>query len=478
MGEGMQIATCGGGVTSLDRASLVELASRFGGSLLQEGQEGYDAARHIWNGRIVRRPALIASCTSRGDVVEVVRFARAHHLLVSVRGGGHNIGGTAVCQGGLMIDLSRMKRIAVDAEARRVLVEPGVRWKELDAATQAYGLATPGGQHSEVGVAGLTLGGGAGWLLRKHGLAIDSLRSVEIVSAEAELLRASEREEPDLFWAVRGGGGNFGVVTELEFELHRVGPVVLAGLVVHPITRAREALRHFRDVSLRASEDLESVAVLMTGPDGQKGVAFGLCHAGPLEVAQAEVAPLLEFGPPTINMVQPMPYVMFQGMLDGLVPAGHRYHNRSRFAKSLDDRAIDVALGHFAEAPSAGCTVFFHHLGGALARVSASATAFAHRDAEYCFIVEAGWQAAEPGLAPGADRADDAHCGWVSHTMGALDPHSSGAAYINDLGRAGDESEAEIRAAYGSNYTRLAELKRRYDPSNFFSHNQNIPPAR
>lgn len=469
MGGHLRIVTSEGLSVELAEVTVSELAARLQGPLSRAGQDGYEAARHIWNGRVDRRPALIASCLTPGDVVEVIRFARAHRLLISVRGGGHNVGGTAVCEGGLMLDLSRMKDIRVDAEARRARVAPGVRWKELDAATQVHGLAAPGGQHSEVGVAGFALGGGAGWLLRKHGLAIDSLRSVQIVTADGALLRASETEEPDLFWAVRGGGGNFGVVTEFEFELHPVGPIVFAGLLVHPLARAREALQFYREFGHGAPEDLESVAVLMTGPDGQKGIAFGLCHSGPLEAAPAALAPLLGFGPPTINMVQPMPYVMFQGMLDALVPAGHRYFNRSRFATELSPSAIDAAIGHFAEAPSAGCTVFFHHLGGAMARVPAAATAFAHRDARYCFIAEAGWQ--------GAD-GDDAHSGWASRTMDALEPHTKGAAYVNDLGRASDEGADEVRAAYGANYARLSELKAKYDPTNLFSHNQNIPPAR
>ncbi|HTV17886.1 MAG TPA: FAD-binding oxidoreductase [Polyangiaceae bacterium] len=469
MGGHLQIATSDGATVELEEAALSSLASRLAGPLLRVGDDGYDAARQIWNGRVERRPALIASCSSATDVAEVVRFAREHRLLFSVRGGGHNVGGTAVCEGGLMLDLSRMKSIQVDAEARRVRVAPGVRWKELDAATQVHALAAPGGQHSEVGVAGFTLGGGAGWLLRKHGLAIDSLRSVQIVTADGRSLRASATEEPDLFWAVRGGGGNFGVVTELELALHPVGPIVFAGLLVHPLARAREALQFFREFGHTAPDDLESVAVLMTGPDGQKGIAFGLCYSGPLDAAPAALAPLLAFGPPSINMVQPMPYVMFQGMLDGLVPAGHRYFNRSRFATELSPRAIDTAVGHFAEAPSAGCTLFFHHLGGAMGRVPAAATAFAHRDAQYCFIAEAGWQ--------GLD-ADAAHCGWVSRTMSAIEPHTLGAAYINDLGRAADEGAAEISAAYGSNFARLSELKAKYDPTNLFSHNQNIPPAR
>ena len=477
MGGHLRIATSDGGAVELEEAVLSALASRFGGQLLRVGQEGYEAARHIWNGRVERRPALIARCTSATDVQEVVRLARDNGLLVSIRGGGHNVGGTAVCEGGLMLDLSPMKSIEVDAEARRARVAPGVRWKELDAATQAHGLAAPGGQHSEVGVAGYTLGGGAGWLLRKHGLAIDSLRSVQIVTADGRSLRASATEEPDLFWAVRGGGGNFGVVTELEFDLHEVGPIVFAGLLVHPLARAREALRFYREFTHGAPEEVESVAVLMTGPDGQKGVAFGLCHCspqsgpqnGPQSAAPAALAPLLGFGPPAINMAQAMPYVMFQGMLDALAPAGHRYFNRSRFAKELRSNAIDAAIGRFAEAPSPGCTLFIHHLGGAMARVPATATAFAHRDARYCFIAEAGWQ--------GSD-ADDAHCAWASRTMEALEPHTTGAAYINDLGRASDEGAAEMRAAYGSNYARLSELKTKYDPTNLFSHNQNIPPAR
>jgi FAD/FMN-containing dehydrogenase len=462
------VARVGGLVEALASEALEALASRLDGRLLREGQSGYEEARRIWNGRIERRPALIASCSSGADVVEVVRFARAHDLLVSVRGGGHNVGGTALCERGLMLDLSGMTEVSVEPQARRAVVGPGVRWKQFDAATQAHGLAAPGGQHSEVGVAGFTLGGGVGWLSRKYGLAIDSLKGVEIVTADGVLRRASASENPDLFWAVRGGGGNFGIVTSFEFELHAVGPIVRAGILVHPIARAREALCYFCELSLQASDDLDAVAVLMTGPDGQRGVAFGICHSGPAGLAEEAAARFRAFSPAVMDMVQPMPYVVLQSMLDGLVPAGRRYFNRSRFAKTLDDRALDLAIEHFAEAPSAGCTVFFHHLGGALGRVPVAATAFAHRDAQYSVVVEAGWQDAS---------ADQSHSSWVSRLTSAIEPYTMGCAYVNDLGRSADEGNAAIRAAYGSNYARLAALKSKYDPTNFFCHNQNVEPA-
>jgi FAD/FMN-containing dehydrogenase len=466
----LSIVSSYGAAATLAGAAASDFAGRISGGVLREGQAGYEEARHVWNGRIDRKPALIARCLHSEDVALAVRFARTHNILVSVRGGGHNVGGTAVCERGLMIDLSGMKAIRVDAEARRVVVEPGVRWKELDTATQPYGLAVPGGQHSEVGVAGYTLGGGIGWMARKYGMGIDSLKSVQIVTADGALRTASEQENADLFWAVRGGGGNFGIVTSFEFELRQVGPTVLAGLVIHPVSRAREALRFFREFSGQTPDDVHVVAVLMAmPPTGQKAVAFAVCHDGPVEQGEQALAPLRAFGPPLVDQVQTMPYVVLQGMMDRMAPAGRHYANRSRFMKSLDDRALSVAVNHFIKSPSPGCTVFFHRLGGAMARVPVDATAFAHRDAEFCLVVEAGW--------PDDLSASDAHRSWVSRLTSALEPYTMGAAYLNDLGLAVAEGRDEIRAAYGSNYPRLARIKAKYDPSNFFSHNQNVEPT-
>ncbi len=464
----LRIVSSYGSMGTLAASVVADFGLRISGGVLREGDDGYDEARRVWNGEVDRKPAMIARCTRAEDVVEAVRFGRKHNLRISVRGGGHNIGGTAVCDQGLMIDLSLMKHIRVDAQARRAFADPGVRWKELDAQTQPHGLAAPGGQHSEVGIAGYTLGGGIGWLARKHGLGCDNLKSVQIVTADGTLQRASESENSDLFWAVRGGGGNFGIVTSFEFALHPVGPMVLAGMLVHPLPRAREALGFFKKFAQETPDDLHVVAVLMTAPTGQKALAFAACYDGPLEKGEQAVAELRAFGPPVMDQLQPMPYIVLQGMMDQLAPAGRHYFNRSRFMQSLDDKALDLAVGQFAEAPSPFCTVFFHRLGGAMARVPSDATAFGHRHAQYCLVIETGWQ--EPGAA-------DSHRGWATRLTSAMEPFTTGAAYLNDLGRATDEGRDAIRAAYGPNYARLAALKAKYDPTNFFSHNQNIEPA-
>jgi FAD/FMN-containing dehydrogenase len=444
------------------------LSSQLGGGLVLPDDARYEAARRVWNGVVDRRPALIAYCEATEDVMLAVRFARAHRLLVSVRSGGHNIRGTAICDAGMVIDLSAMNAIHVEPAARRVFSGPGVRWGQLDSATQAHGLATPGGQHSEVGIAGYTLGGGIGWLTGKYGLAVDNLKSAEVVTADGQKLLASATENADLFWALRGGGGNFGIVTRFELALHPVGPVVTAGMLLHPFERAREVLCFLRDSARGWSDDLHVIAVLMTVPGGPKAIALAGLYIGDAPDGGDELKALRAFGPPLQDQLQPMPYTAFQSMMDGLAPAGRRYLDRSRFMDDLDDAAVDAILAAFARAPSPTCTVFVHPLGEVIARAPEDATAFGHRHARYCLVSSSSWDAA---------NGAPAHEQWTEDFLQATAAFTTGAAYVNDLGRPEEEGEESIRLAFGVHHERLAALKQKYDPDNFFKHNQNIQPA-
>lgn len=454
---------------ALPAADVEALSGQLGGGLVLPGDTRYEAARRVWNGLVDRRPALIACCTSTEDVIRAVQFARAHRLLVSVRSGGHNIRGTSICEGGMVIDLSSMNAIQVDPAARSVFSGPGVRWGALDRATQAHGLATPGGQHSEVGIAGYTLGGGIGWLTGKYGLAIDNLKSAEVVTADGRKLLASTTENADLFWALRGGGGNFGIVTRFELALHPLGPGVTAGMLLHPFERAREVLRFLRDSSGTWSDDLHVIAVLMTVPGGPKAIALAGLYIGDAPDGGDELKALRAFGPPLQDQLQPMPYTVFQSMMDGLAPAGRRYLDRSRFMHDLNDAAVEAIVASFVRAPSPTCTVFVHPLGDAMARVPEEATAFGHRRSRYCLVSSSSWDAADGAAV---------HEHWTEGFLQATGPFTTGAAYVNDLGRAEEEGDEAIRLAFGASHERLSLLKQKYDPDNFFNHNQNIRPLR
>jgi FAD/FMN-containing dehydrogenase len=467
--QDLSVTTTEGSFATVSSEAIRELGQRLGGGILTSADDEYESARRVWNALVDRMPALIARCNRTEDVIEVVRFARRHELLLSIRSGGHNIWGTAVCDGGVVIDLSAMKTISVDPAARRAFAGPGVRWQELDRETQAHGLATPGGQHSEVGIAGFTLGGGLGWLTRKYGLAADNLRSAEIVTADGQRLQASATENPDLFWAIRGGGGNFGIVTRFEFELYPVGPVVLCGMALHPLERAGEVLRFLRDFSRDTPEDLHTTAVLMAVPGGgPRAVALVVLYDGPIDAGEEAVRVLRAFGPPLQDMIGPMRYAMFQSMMDHTAPAGRCYLDRSRFMTTVDDRAIDIVVKHFDDAPSPPCTVFLHRLGGAMSRVRTEDTAFFPRDAQFCLVTSSSWEDPEHA---------EKHIEWTRALLTEVEPYTMGASYLNDLGRAEDEGEAAIRAAFGTNYPRLSALKAKYDPTNFFRHNQNVKPA-
>jgi FAD/FMN-containing dehydrogenase len=454
----------------IDDAALETLRTDFRGPLLQPGDEGYDSTRQVWNAMIDRRPALIARCTGVVDVMQAVEFARRHDLLLAVRGGGHNVAGNAVCDGGLTIDLSHMKGIHVDPAAHTVRAEGGVTWGELDRETQVFGLATTGGTVSMTGIAGLTLGGGFGWLMRQHGPACDNLLAADIVTADGRFLRASATEHPDLFWGLRGGGGNFGVVTSFEFRLHEVGPTVLAGPLFHPVEAARDLFRVFGDTAPALPETVGCMAALLTSPDGIPLAALIPAYAGPLDRGEDAVRPLRQFGSPVADLVSPIPYRTLQTLFDPAFPAGRRNFWKSSFLRGLDDGAIAVMADHFRRAPSPHAGIAIELFGRAVGRVGPEETAFAHRASPFNAIIFTAWD----------DPAHDhANIGWVRELWVALQPFAADAVYVNYLGDARDEGVGRVRSAYGdAAYQRLATLKREYDPVNLFRMNQNILPGR
>jgi FAD/FMN-containing dehydrogenase len=452
-----------------DDAAVEAFRAGLRGELLRPGDDGYDEARWVWNGMVNRRPALIARCAGVADVIGAVDFARTHNLLTAVRGGGHNVAGNGVCDGGLVIDLSRLKGIRVDPAERTVRAEGGVTWGELDFETQAFGLATTGGFISTTGIAGLTLGGGFGWLMRKHGLVCDNLLSVDVVTAAGRLIAASATENADLFWGLRGGGGNFGVVTSFEYRLHEVGPTLLAGPIFHPIAAAPGLLRYYRDFAPTAPDSLSCVAALLTSPDGAPLAALIPAYVGSLAEGEVAVRSLREFGSPIADLVGPMSYRAVQTLFDPAYPAGRRHYWKSGFLRSLDDAAIDVLVDHFARVPSPYSAVEIEQHGGAVSRAAPDATAFSHRSALYNLIIVSQWD----------DSAQDqANIAWARELWAAMQPFQIDAVYVNYLDDARDEGEARVRAAYGAaRYDRLVTLKRKYDPTNLFRVNHNINPA-
>lgn len=438
-------------------------STRLSGSVIRRGDAGYDDARKVWNGMIDRSPAIIVRCGSTDDVVAAVNFAREHGLLVAVRGGGHNAAGLGSCDDGIVIDLSGMRGVTVNAERRIARVQGGARWREMDAATHAHGLATTGGLISTTGVGGLTLGGGLGWLMRSYGLAADNVIGVEIVTADGEVRRANATENPDLFWGVRGGGGNFGVVTMFEFRLHPVH-TVYGGMLVYPVARAPEILRRYRDLAAAASDELTMFAGLMTSPDGIPIVAVLSCYNGPAAMAEQAIQPLRDLGP-VADQVSEMTYPALQSMLDEGFPNGLQVYWRSDFLTGLPDQAIDALCDAFSSVTSPLSALLVEQFGGAVARIPADETAFAHRDSLFNLAVISRWT--DPTTA-------EQHKDWSRGASAAMQPFTSGGAYVNYLGAEGSE---RVRAAYGpAKYERLVALKRKYDPTNLFRVNQNIRP--
>jgi FAD/FMN-containing dehydrogenase len=461
----IEMMTLEGKTRVLDATAVDGLRARMRGPVLTSADAGYDEARRIWNAMIDKRPGLIVRCAGSADVLEAVRFAAAHEVLVSVRGGGHNVAGTAVCDGGLMIDLSPMRGIRVDPVARTAWAQPGLLWQDFDHETQAFGLATTGGVVGETGIAGLTLGGGVGWLVRKHGLACDNLIAADVVTADGQLRRATPTENVDLFWALRGGGGNFGVVTAFQYRLH-VLSTILGGLIVYPRDAARDVIRFHRDLVISAPEELTSYVALLTAPDGRPVVAMASCYCGDLREGERVLRPLREFGSPLVDEMKPMPYAGMQGLFGPAFPWGNRNYWKSSFLRALPDAAVDAVVDHANRAKSPLSAVALEYYGGAASRVAVGATAFPHREASYNFLILGQWNDA---------KEDPVHVGWARDSWEAVRPWSTGAAYMNILGD--DESATAVRDAYGANYARLAALKAELDPKNLFRVNPNIAPA-
>jgi len=465
--------TLDGDVRQMRQADIDALSGRISGGLLGRGDKGYDDARKVWNATVDHRPALIARCMSDADVQAAVRFAGEQRMRLSVRGGGHHIAGNAVVEGGLTIDLSGWRSVAVDAARRTARVAPGALLADFDREAQAHGLATPLGINSTTGVAGLTLGGGFGWLTRSFGLTVDNLLGVSLVAADGTLHQVSATSEPELFWALRGGGGNFGVVTSFEFRLHPVGPEVWSGLVVYAGAQARQVLRAWRDFNAGAPEALSVWAVLRKAPPlpfipaehhGRDVVIFPLLYAGDMAAGERAAAPVATFATPIGTHLGPTPYAGFQQAFDPLLtPGGRNYWKSNNFA-SLSDTAIDLVIEAAKAEPGPECEVFLAQLGGAMARVDPAATAFVGRDAAYIMNVHGRW----------ADTADDKRVrDWARKVFTDSAPHATGGGYVNFLTE--DEGE-RVAATYGANYTRLQAVKQRYDPTNLFRANLNIAP--
>jgi FAD/FMN-containing dehydrogenase len=461
-------------MTNLEAGKIDELKGGFKGEILLPGSEAYESARTIWNAMIDKRPAVIARCTTTLDVVRAVNFARDNKLVLAVRGGGHNIAGSALCDGGIVIDLSQMKAAQVDPGARRVTIGPGATLGNLDAATQAHGLATPTGINSTTGIAGLTLGGGFGWLSRKYGLTADNIESVELVTAAGEVIHASATEHPDLFWALRGGGGNFGVVTRFEYRLHPVGPDLLSGLIMYPYAEAKSVLRQYRDFVANAPDELTVWVVMRKAPPlpflpaevhGKEVVVLALLYTGDPTQGEALIEPMRRFGTPAGAHVGIQPYAAWQQAFDPLLTPGARnYWKTHNFAK-LDDSLLDILIDAESTLPSPHCEIFIGSLGGTISRHTPESSAYGGRDAQFVMNVHGRWE----------NPADDQHCiSWSREVFKAAAPFASGGVYVNFMTA---EEGDRVRAAYGGNYERLAQVKQQYDPENLFRTNQNIAPA-
>ena len=461
-------------MATLPSGAMENLKGKVNGRVVAPGDATYEEVRKVWNATIDRRPAVIVQCASPGDVPPAIQFARQHGLDISIRGAGHNIAGNAVCEGGLMIDLSLMTKVRVDAAQRRAFVEPGATLADFDAAAQAHGLATPVGINSTTGVSGLTLGGGFGWLTRKYGMTIDNLISADVISADGKSLRASEKlENADLFWAIRGGGGNFGVVTQFEFKLHPVGPEILAGLIVFPMRQAKQVLQQYREFVASAPEELNVWVVLRQAPPlpflaqevhGTEVIVLAIFYAGEIAAGEKLIAPLRRFGDPHGEHIGAQPYAQWQQAFDPLLGRGARNYWKSHNFTELRDELQDEMIEFANRLPSPQCEIFVGHLAGAANRVPADSMAYGHRDAKFVMNVHGRWD----------ETAHDQVCiNWAREFFAAAAPYASAGAYVNFMTE--DESD-RVAAAYGANYARLVQMKRQYDPENIFHLNQNIKP--
>jgi len=458
----------------LDEQQLGGIRAAVRGQVCLEGSPGYDEARTIWNAMIDRHPDVVIRCAGTADVIQAVRFANEHDLAIAIRGGGHNIAGNAVGEGGLLIDLSPMKMARVDPQNRTASIGPGATLADVDKETQAFALALPTGINSTTGIAGLTLGGGFGWLTRPFGMTIDNLISVDVVTAKGELVRASENQNEDLFWAIRGGGGNFGVVTNFEFKLHPVGPQVFSGLIVHPFKNAKELLKGYREVVSNAPDELTVWAVMRKAPPlpfipaewhGREVLVFAVCYSGEMPAGEKATAPLRSLGKPIADVLGPHPFVGWQAAFDPLLTPGARNYWKTHDFTELSDAAISTITSAVSRLPGPECEVFIAHVGGAMSRVPTDATAYPHRGAHFIMNVHTRWR--EPG--------QDGRCvGWARELFTAVAPFATGSGYINFM--PADEAD-RIEKVYGANYRRLTELKFRWDPENRFRLNQNIRPS-
>ncbi|WP_445217014.1 FAD-binding oxidoreductase [Bradyrhizobium sp. Pa8] len=470
----IRLASLQGEAITLESDAIEAFRQTLRGNVCLAEEPGYDEARTIWNAMIDRRPGAVVRCKGAADIIRAVRFAREYGLLVAVRGGGHNIAGNAVCNGGLLIDLSLMRSVRVDAFHRTARVDPGATLGDFDKEAQAFRLATPLGINSTTGVAGLTLGGGFGWLSRKFGLAADNLISADVVTAEGELIRASIAENTDLFWALRGGGANFGVVSSFEFRLHPVGPMVLAGLIIHPFARAKELLAGYRDVAAKAPDELTVWVVLRQAPPlpflpaevhGKEIVAFAVCYAGDENEGKRALEPLRALGEPIADVIGMQPFATWQTAFDPLLtPGAYNYWKSHNFVE-LKDGLLDTLVSQTTSLPTGECEIFIGQLGGATSRVAIDATVFPHRDAKFVMNVHTRWR----------DPADEQRSiSWARQLFAETASHATGGVYVNFMPE--DETD-RVAGAYGPNYARLAALKAKYDPGNLFRLNQNVMPS-
>jgi FAD/FMN-containing dehydrogenase len=466
---GIAFAQAAAGTSSAAASRLDDLAALIRGDLIRPGQDRYDEMRRVWNAMIDKHPAAIARCTGAADVMDVVKYARDNNIAVTVRGGGHNVAGKSMRDGAIMIDLGDMHGIWVDAGKKHARAQGGARWNALDRETTALKLATTGGTVSSTGIGGLTLGGGLGWLMRKYGLSCDNVVSADVVTADGRLLVVNEKENSDLYWAIRGGGGNFGVVTSFEYRLHELEPIV-GGMALYPESKLKDMFHFYRDYTASAPDSVTTHAGVLIGPpgtpvEGQPAGMIAVCHIGSLGDGERLVQPIKEFGPPAADFIGPLSYTAMQGLYDAASGPGTRNYWRSNFMTELSDGVIDTLLSHADELPPPGTLLLVEHLGGAVGRVAAQATAFSNRDAKYNVSVLGTWIDA---------GEDERNIAWVRQFGDELKAFSTGGAYVNYM--AGDENAASVRGAYEANYQRLVEIKRKYDPTNFFSSNQNIVP--
>jgi FAD/FMN-containing dehydrogenase len=462
----MYVGTIGYHHLAMTTEALTTLGSHLRGAVVAPSDASYDTVRRIYNACVDRRPAAVVRCAGASDVIRAIAFARDADLPLSVRGGGHNVAGRAVCDDGIMIDLSTMKSVRVDQTRKRVRAEPGVTYKEFDHETQAFGLATTGGTVSATGIAGLTLGGGIGWLMRVHGLACDNLVSADVVTADGRLVHASQDENPDLLWGLRGGGGNFGVVTSFEYQLHALGPI-LAGMLVHPIARARDLWRFHRDTMKNAPDEVIVFTSLLRGPDGQPIAVQIPAYIGAIADGEQALAPFRSFGPPVADTVASTPYVQLQQLFDAALPTGLYNYWTSSFLKSLTDDIIDIVVAAFEQAPTPLCMLLLEPLGGAVRRMSERESACTLREGDYNLAIVGRW----------ADPADaERTIAWAKQLNRQLLPHSLDSAYVNYLP---EGEEDRVAAIYGAaRYKRLQDLKRKYDSKNLFRMNANIAPSK